>query len=114
MFDIKEELKKLPDAPGVYLHKDAFGQIIYVGKAVNLKRRVRQYFQSPANQPPKVRRMVEEAYSRAKEIISSHREQMDELAGQLYEREVLFSEDLERIYGPREETKDERGAESTL
>ena len=61
-----------------------------------------------------VRRMVEEAYSRAKEIISSHREQMDELAGQLYEREVLFSEDLERIYGPREETKDERGAESTL
>ncbi|MBQ1906689.1 MAG: GIY-YIG nuclease family protein, partial [Firmicutes bacterium] len=46
MFDIKEELKKLPDSPGVYLHKDAFGQIIYVGKAVSLRRRVRQYFQS--------------------------------------------------------------------
>jgi len=60
MFDIKEELKKLPDSPGVYLHKDAFGQIIYVGKAVNLSRRVHQYFQSPKNQPPKVRRMVQD------------------------------------------------------
>ena len=58
MFDIKEELKKLPDSPGVYLHKDAFGQIIYVGKAINLTRRVHQYFQSPKNQPPKVREMV--------------------------------------------------------
>ena len=49
-----------------------------------------------------VRRMVEEAYQRAKEIILAHRPQMDELAGQLYEKEVLFREDLERIYGPRE------------
>ena len=49
-----------------------------------------------------VKRMVEEAYSRAKEIINAHRRQMEELAGQLYEREVLFREDLERIYGPRE------------
>ncbi len=60
MFDIKEELKKLPDSPGVYMHKDAFGQIIYVGKAVSLKNRVRQYFQSSKNQTPKVRRMVED------------------------------------------------------
>lgn len=59
MFDIQEELKKLPDCPGVYMHKDAFGQIIYVGKAVNLSRRVHQYFQNPANQTPKVRKMVE-------------------------------------------------------
>ncbi len=58
MFDIKEELKKLPDSPGVYLHKDEFGQIIYVGKAVSLKNRVRQYFQSPKNQGAKQRRMV--------------------------------------------------------
>ena len=49
-----------------------------------------------------VRRMVEEAYSRAKEIILTHREQLDTLAGQLYDKEVLFREDLERIYGPRE------------
>ena len=60
MFDIQQELKKLPDCPGCYLHKDAFGQIIYVGKAVSLRNRVRQYFQSPKNQPPKVRRMVKD------------------------------------------------------
>ena len=59
MFDIQEELKKLPDCPGVYLHKDAFGQVIYVGKAVNLSRRVHQYFQSSANQTPKTRKLVE-------------------------------------------------------
>ena len=44
MFDIKEELKKLPDSPGVYIHKDEFGQVIYVGKAKNLKNRVSSYF----------------------------------------------------------------------
>ena len=49
-----------------------------------------------------VKRIVEEAYARAKSIILDHRAQMDELAGQLYEKEVLFREDLERIYGPRE------------
>ena len=48
-----------------------------------------------------VKRMVEEAYSKAKELILSHRDQLDELATQLYEKEVLFREDLERIYGPR-------------
>lgn len=58
-FDIQEELKKLPDCPGVYIHKDKTGQIIYVGKAISLRRRVRQYFQSPKNMPPKVRKMVE-------------------------------------------------------
>ncbi|MBR2512386.1 MAG: excinuclease ABC subunit C [Firmicutes bacterium] len=58
MFDIKENLKKLPDSPGVYIHKDKLGQVIYVGKAVSLKNRVRQYFQSPKNMPPKVRSMV--------------------------------------------------------
>ena len=58
MFDIQENLKKLPDEPGVYLHKDKLGQIIYVGKAVSLKKRVRQYFQSSKNMDPKVRAMV--------------------------------------------------------
>jgi len=58
MFDIKENLKMLPDKPGVYLHKDKLGQIIYVGKAVSLKNRVRQYFQSSKNMDPKVRAMV--------------------------------------------------------
>lgn len=58
MFDIKENLKKLPDTPGVYIHKDKLGQVIYVGKAISLKNRVRQYFQSPKNMPAKVRAMV--------------------------------------------------------
>ena len=58
MFDIKENLKKLPDSPGVYMHKDRLGQVIYVGKAICLRNRVRQYFQSSANQNPKVRAMV--------------------------------------------------------
>ena len=48
-----------------------------------------------------VKRMVEEAYAKAKELLTSHREQLDQLATQLYEKEVLFREDLERIYGPR-------------
>lgn len=46
MFDIQEELKKLPDKPGVYLMHDKNDSIIYVGKAVNLKNRVRQYFRA--------------------------------------------------------------------
>ena len=58
MFDIKENLKKLPDEPGVYLHKDRLGQVIYVGKAISLKRRVSQYFQNSSNMDPKVRAMV--------------------------------------------------------
>ena len=49
VFDIEEELKKLPAQPGVYLMHDAKDEIIYVGKAVSLKNRVRQYFQSSRN-----------------------------------------------------------------
>ena len=55
-----------------------------------------------------VRRIVEEAYQRAKAIIEEHRSQLDELAAQLYDREVLFREDLERIYGPRPWEEKER------
>ena len=58
MFDIAEELKKLPRKPGVYLMKDADGHVIYVGKAVSLRSRVRQYFQSSRNQTAKTRSMV--------------------------------------------------------
>ena len=46
MFDIKAELKKLPDSPGVYIMRNADDEIIYVGKAKILKNRVRQYFQN--------------------------------------------------------------------
>lgn len=58
MFDIEEELKKLPSSPGVYLMHDAQDAIIYVGKAINLKNRVRQYFQSSRNKGPKIEKMV--------------------------------------------------------
>lgn len=59
MFQIEEELKRLPDRPGVYLMKDDTGHIIYVGKAINLKNRVRQYFQQSKNHSIKVRKMVQ-------------------------------------------------------
>ncbi len=58
MFNIEEELKKLPDKPGVYIMKDKNDEIIYVGKAISLRKRVRQYFQSGKNNPPKVNAMV--------------------------------------------------------
>ncbi len=58
MFDIKEELKNLPEQPGVYLMHSADDTIIYVGKAKILKNRVRQYFQNSAAHTPKVRAMV--------------------------------------------------------
>lgn len=53
MFDIEGHLKKLPASPGVYLMKDRDNNIIYVGKAVSLKNRVRQYFQSSRNHSKK-------------------------------------------------------------
>ncbi len=57
MFDIKEELKKLPDKPGVYIMKDKDDNILYVGKAVVLKNRVRQYFQK-TNKTERIKKMV--------------------------------------------------------
>lgn len=57
-FDLEEELKKLPASPGVYLMHNHRDEIIYVGKAVNLKNRVRQYFQSSCNKTAKIQQMV--------------------------------------------------------
>lgn len=57
MFNIPEELKKLPDKPGVYIMKDKDDNIIYVGKAVVLKNRVRQYFQKN-NKSARIEKMV--------------------------------------------------------
>ena len=56
--DFEEELKKLPARPGVYLMHDAKDEIIYVGKAISLKNRVRQYFQSSRNKGVKIEQMV--------------------------------------------------------
>ncbi len=58
MFDIQEELKKLPGKPGVYIMHDETDAIIYVGKAISLKNRVRQYFQSSRNKGIKIEQMV--------------------------------------------------------
>ena len=58
MFDIEEELKKLPAKPGVYLMHDERDEIIYVGKAISLKNRVRQYFQASRNKGAKIEQMV--------------------------------------------------------
>ena len=58
MFDIEEELKKLPAKPGVYLMHNEQDEIIYVGKAIRLKNRVRQYFQDSRNLTPKIAQMV--------------------------------------------------------
>ncbi len=57
-FNIEEELKKLPGQPGVYLMHDDKDEIIYVGKAISLKNRVRQYFQAGRNRTPKIEQMV--------------------------------------------------------
>lgn len=58
MFQIEEELKKLPAKPGVYIMHDEKDEIIYVGKAISLKNRVRQYFQSSRNKGVKIEQMV--------------------------------------------------------
>lgn len=58
MFDLEQELKNLPEDPGVYIMHDKDDKIIYVGKAKILKNRVRQYFQKNSNHTPKVLAMV--------------------------------------------------------
>ncbi|MDO5154650.1 MAG: excinuclease ABC subunit UvrC [Eubacteriales bacterium] len=57
-FVLKEELQKLPDCPGVYLMHAKTDEIIYVGKAINLKRRVSSYFRKMNNRSPKIEKMI--------------------------------------------------------
>jgi excinuclease ABC subunit C len=57
---LQEKLKDLPTTPGVYFHKDATGEVIYVGKAANLRNRVRQYFQKSRARDPKTEALVAE------------------------------------------------------
>ena len=59
MFDIQEELSKLPDQPGVYIMHDIADTIIYIGKARSLRKRVRQYFQPSHDEGIKKRQMVQ-------------------------------------------------------
>lgn len=58
IFNLEEELKKLPDSPGVYLMRDSHDNIIYVGKAISLRNRVRQYFRESTKKTPKIEKMV--------------------------------------------------------
>ena len=60
MFIIEDELKKLPDAPGVYIMHDERDAIIYVGKAISLRKRVHQYFQASHNEGIKKAQMVKQ------------------------------------------------------
>ena len=63
LFNIEEQLKNLPEKPGVYIMKNSLEEIIYVGKAISLKNRVRQYFQSSKNHSIKVLSMVQQINS---------------------------------------------------
>lgn len=58
LFVIEEELKKLPKLPGVYMMFNSKDEIIYIGKAISLKNRVRQYFQSSTNKSDKIKQMI--------------------------------------------------------
>jgi excinuclease ABC subunit C len=86
---LEAKLKDLPKEPGVYFHKDASGEIIYVGKAAVLRSRVRQYFQASRNRDPKTEALVEEIVDTDWMVVES-------------ELEALFLEaEMIRRYMPR-------------
>jgi excinuclease ABC subunit C len=86
---LTDKLKTLPKEPGVYFHKDARGEIIYVGKAARLNNRVRQYFQKSRNRDPKTDALVAEIYDTDWMVVES-------------EIEALFLEaEMVRRYMPR-------------
>lgn len=86
---LKTKLKNLPGDPGVYFHKDAAGEIIYVGKAAVLKNRVRQYFQKSRRRDPKTEALVAEIFDTDWMVVAS-------------EVEALFLEaEMIRRYMPR-------------
>lgn len=86
---LEAKLKELPKTPGVYFHKDANGEIIYVGKAASLRNRVRQYFQASRNRDPKTELLVGEIADTDWQVVDS-------------EVEALFLEaEMIRRYMPR-------------
>src|SRR5512141_1870824 len=58
---LEEKLENLPNGPGVYQHRDAEGKVLYVGKAKNLRNRVRQYFQKSRGVDARIERMLSKA-----------------------------------------------------
>src|ERR1700733_751332 len=86
---LEEKLKDLPSSPGVYFHKDASGEIIYVGKAAVLRNRVRQYFQKSRTRDAKTEALVAEIVDTDWMVVDS-------------ELEALFLEaEMVRRYMPR-------------
>lgn len=86
---LESKLKELPKDPGVYFHKNAAGEIIYVGKAANLRNRVRQYFQKSRGRDPKTEALVLEIHDTDWMVVES-------------ELEALFLEaEMIRRYMPR-------------
>ena len=92
MFDVQDELKKLPPKPGVYIMHDERDTIIYVGKAVNLHNRVRSYFRKIVGRGPQIDQMVKQIYPYIKVTV-----------GEPYPR-ILFArrqqKDKARYFGP--------------
>src|SRR3954452_7981423 len=87
--ELQDKLAELPRTPGVYFHKSADGEIIYVGKAAVLRNRVRQYFQASRNRDPKTEALVEEIVDTDWMVVES-------------ELEALFLEaEMIRRYMPR-------------
>lgn len=72
--DIKEKIKKLPDLPGVYLMKDASGKIIYIGKAISLKKRVGSYWTAAKNRQSKERQLVAQVRDLEYRLVNSETE----------------------------------------
>ena len=122
-FDLKKELKQLPDRPGVYLMHDAGDQIIYVGKAKILKNRVRQYFQTGVRRTAKIEMMVSkiawfeyivvdselEALILENNLIKEHTPKYNTLLkdGKTYPYiKVTVDEDFPRVLMTREQKKD--------
>ncbi|GFP26348.1 excinuclease ABC subunit C, partial [Candidatus Hakubella thermalkaliphila] len=60
---VKEQVKKIPNRPGVYIYRNASGEVIYVGKAKSLRKRVQNYFHSPRALPFNVRYLIDEIAS---------------------------------------------------
>jgi len=59
MVDFQKKISTLPTTPGIYIYKDSTGNVIYVGKAVNLRRRVKQYFEKKESLSPKTKQLVD-------------------------------------------------------
>ena len=73
MFDFQEELRKLPDQPGVYIMHDKTDAIIYIGKAVSLRKRVRQYFQPSHDEGIKKKQIKHQKLSLYTKVIGQNR-----------------------------------------